>query len=706
MFDKLIKREFAFVNYGGSYQLRIEAAEDLAALEQLDEPFWMATSAPIHQLRCDTVALQHLDANKNGRIISHEVKRTQVWLFRVLKNLTGVTQRRDTLILEDIDDDDPDGKKLLVAARRILVNLDKADSVDITLQDIRDNKGIMAKDAVNGDGVIPPESITDADLQVLIRDIMAGIGPAEGATGAGGVDTTRLDEFLVEAQAFLDWQQAITVAADAGDKRLLPLGPATSGAFARLTAVRDEVDTYFDLCRLVALNEGLGRATPEPAATTELFESSEKLRDYMSRSPLAKPDGSETLRFADPLNPFYREAVLALRDEVAVPLLGGDPDRPQITANEWRVVTQAFDPYREWQARKGGARVASLGTEKLEGYINGDMPQRLRALITQDVEAGKELSALEDLEKLVLMQRWFIDVCNNFVSFPDLYAPDRNAMFEAGRLVIDGRVFDFNMRVQDVKTHSKRAESAGIFLLYSEVTSGPKEQLFHIVTPVTARQRGNLAIEKRGVLFDFSGKEWDTRVVKVVENPISFGEAIAAPFKKITKLLSSAIDKISASAEKQLETGLTKSTAAVEKGVVQGMQAPTTTAPAPVPATTAPAPAAAAGGMSGARDVVLTGSLALAALGSSFAFIGSTLADLKSAQVMTILCVGLAVVLIPVVIIAAIKLHRRNLSGILEASGWAINARMRLSTRLARRLAPAPVHPGSFTKLRKDLLKV
>ena len=706
MLDKLIKRDFTFVNYGGSYQLRIETAEDLAALEQLDEPFWMATSAPIHQLRCDAVALQHLDANKNGRIISHEVKRTQVWLFRVLKTLAGVTQRRDTLILEDIDDEDPDGKKLLVAARRVLVNLDKADSVDITLQDIRDNKGIMAKDAVNGDGVIPPESITDADLQVLIRDIMSGIGSAEGATGAGGADTARLDEFLAEAQAFLDWQQAITVAADAGDKRLLPLGPETSGAYARLAAVRDEVDTYFDLCRLVALNEGLGRATPEPTATTELFESSEKLRDYMSRSPLAKPDGSETLRFADPLNPFYREAVLALRDEVAVPLLGGDPDRTQITANEWRIVTQAFDPYREWQARKGGARVESLGTEKLEGYIKGDMPQRLRALITQDVEAGKELSALEDLEKLVLMQRWFIDVCNNFVSFPDLYDPDRNAMFEAGRLVIDGRVFDFNMRVQDVKTHSKRAESAGIFLLYSEVTAGPKEESFHIVTPVTARQRGNLAIEKRGVLFDFSGKEWDTRVVKVVENPISLSEAIAAPFKKITKLLSTAIDKISASAEKQLETGLTKSTTAVEKSVVQGMQAPTTTVPTPAPAAVAPASAPAAGGMSGARDVVLTGSLALAALGSSFAFIGSTLADLKSAQVLTIFCVGLAVVLIPVVIIAAIKLHRRNLSGILEASGWAINARMRLSTRLARRLAPAPLHPGSFTKLRKDLLKV
>lgn len=695
MLDKLIKKQFTFVNYGGSYQLRIEVAEDLAALEKLDEPFWMATSAPIHQLRCDAVALRHLDANKNGRIISYEVKRTQAWLFRVLKNLAGVTQRRDTLILEDIDGDDADGKKLLTAARRVLANLDKAGSVDITLQDIRDNKGIMAKDAVNGDGVIPPESITDADLQVLINDIMAGIGPAEGATEAVGADNAHLDEFLGEARAFLDWQQAITVAADAGDKRLLPMGPDTSAAFERVSAVRDEVDTYLGLCRLVALNESLGRKTPEPAAGTELFESSEKLRDYMTRSPLAKPTASEALHFNDQLNPFYRDAVLALRDEVVIPLLGGGPDRNRITADEWRTITQAFEPYREWQARKGGARVESLGTEKLEGYLNGDLPQRLKQLIEQDLEAGKELSALEDLEKLVLMQRWFIDVCNNFVSFPDLYDPDRNAMFEAGRLVIDGRVFDFNMRVQDVNTHGKRAESAGIFLLYSEVTSGSKDEPFHIVTPVTARQRGNLAIEKRGVLFDFNGKEWDTRVVKVVENPISLSEAIAAPFKKITKLLTSAIDKISASAEKQLETGLTKSTTALEKGVVQGMQRPAAPA-APVPAA---APA-------GARDVVLTGTIAIAALGSSFAFIGSTLAELKSSQVITILCVGLAVVLVPVVIIAIIKLHRRNLSGILEASGWAINARMRLSRRLAGRLAPAPVRPGSFTKLRKDLLKV
>ena len=96
-------KKFTFVNYGGSYQLRIERAEDLRHLDELDEPFWMATSAPIHPLRCDAVALDLLDANRNGRIISREIRRTQRWLFRVLRNLDGVTERRDVLRLADVN---------------------------------------------------------------------------------------------------------------------------------------------------------------------------------------------------------------------------------------------------------------------------------------------------------------------------------------------------------------------------------------------------------------------------------------------------------------------------------------------------------------------------------------------------------------------------------------------------------------------------
>ena len=94
------KRTFTFVNYGGSYQLRIDDAEDLRHLDNLDDPFWMATSAPTDQMICDSGALEFLDSSGNGRIISGELRQARQWLFRVLKNLDGVSEGREVLELE------------------------------------------------------------------------------------------------------------------------------------------------------------------------------------------------------------------------------------------------------------------------------------------------------------------------------------------------------------------------------------------------------------------------------------------------------------------------------------------------------------------------------------------------------------------------------------------------------------------------------
>jgi len=80
------KPGFVFENYGGSYQLRIRTAEDLAALEELDEPFWMATSAPVDQLTCDPVLLRRLDRDGNGRIQSWELRQGARWLLHMLRS--------------------------------------------------------------------------------------------------------------------------------------------------------------------------------------------------------------------------------------------------------------------------------------------------------------------------------------------------------------------------------------------------------------------------------------------------------------------------------------------------------------------------------------------------------------------------------------------------------------------------------------------
>ncbi len=120
-------------------------------------------------------------------------------------------------------------------------------------------------------------------------------------------------------------------------------------------------------------------------------------------------------------------------------------------------------------------------------------------------------------------------------------------------------------------------------------------------------------------------------------------------------------------------------------------------------ASQAAAPAAPEGKSS--RDLLLAGGVTIAALGSSFAFIAKTIASLKLHQALAVMAFGLGIVLVPVMIIAIYKLYRRNLSAILEASGWAINGRMRLTYRLGKIFAPRPTRPDGFAFLRKDLLK-
>ena len=412
-----------------------------------------------------------------------------------------------------------------------------------------------------------------------------------------------------------------------------------------------------------------------------LFEQHQQFMpdDVLFRFPLA--------------DPFFQE-------KVYIPMVRDAEDHGFMEADVWGNIKIMFMPYGDWRESKSGEQVERLGAERLEAYVSGELPDRLRTLFTADVEAGEELKALKDVEKLILCQHCFLDLCNNFISFADMYNPKRNAMFEAGRVVIDGRAFNFNMRVKDVAKHAKIAERSGIYLMYSEVTGLPDDPSFYLVTPVTSRHLGTIAVEKRGVLFDLAGKQWDVRVVKVVENPISLTEAVKAPFVRLSKMISSAAQKFTASTEKQLEGSLSSTSKNLQKGVGSSMK------PGAKPAAKAPAkkPAAPAASGGGAKDLLLSGSMAIGILGSSMTLVLKMLSEIEPLAALSGLCVGLVVILVPVVIIAAFRLYSRNLSGILEASGWAINSRMRLTARLARLLSPEPVHPKSFAQVQKDLL--
>ncbi|MFC1734837.1 hypothetical protein ACFL1X_01880 [Candidatus Hydrogenedentota bacterium] len=691
----ITKKKFTFDNYGGVYQLHIRDATDLAALEELDEPFWTAVSAPVDQFRCDSVLLDLLDSGDNGRLLSSELRRVVAWMLRVLRDTTGVDERRDSLDLEALNVDDAEGKVLHSAASRVLTNLGVNDGKTLALEHVRSNQASFVNGTPNGDGIIPPDDIEDSKVRVLIEDIAATVGSVVDVNGLNGVNIELLNEFIEKAHVFVSWHDDGEQLKD--DLRLFPFADDTDSRYALYKKLEGAIDDYFSACRRAAFDSIMGAKTaPDIKPIDDIAQSDE----YLAAAPLTAAREDEILRVRDPVNPHYRDNLASFVKLIARPILVSDTVAEEMTDSQWATIKGIFSTYEQRLQTPHGEEVASLGADKLRALLAGDVPDALRTLIESDMAAGVESEALRDLEFLILLQKWILDLCNNFVSFSDLYEPDRHAMFEVGRVVMDGRIFRFNFRVKDVNAHSEIAERSGIFLLYSEVTGSAGEETFFIVTPVTRGYIGDLAVGKRGVLFDFEEREWDVRIVKVVQNPVSLGEAIIAPFKRIATLISSTAERITVGAEKQLEGRVSKAGTAVETRVKDGI--PSTGSVPAAASAQVPAPNASAGGM---QSLLLGGGVAFAALGSSFAYIAAKFQGFNPWYALVVLAVGIAIVLVPTTILAVIRLRRRNVSAILEASGFAINSPMRLTDSLSRLIVQEPPHPKSFRRIRKDLAK-
>ncbi len=646
--------KYALVNYGGSFQLDIKNASDLEALQIMDEAFWMCTSAPTFGLNCDDDLIALLDKNKNGRILSSDVRDACEQILRILKNHQGLEQKSGTITESDFNDDDKEAKILKSAVTEIKKNLNKKTGDSLNLQDLRDDKAILCNGLTNGDGIIPAEDVEDDALKQFIKDIMLCMGSHDDVNGKPGIGQEKLNAFLERTQKYLNWKDSKHFSAE-----ILPLQEKTADAYNAFAAIRPKVNEYFQLCELKKFNDDISRKQKEPDSPINVYNSSADIADYLKTTPLAPITDTPILNLEKAINPHFSSMLNSLRVNVLEEILTAPVT--QLDQTDWQKVCDVFKPYEQWQQKEEGVEVKAIDESTLRSYVSGELPSQLQYLIETDLKLGEKLKERDDLENIIILQKGLLDFCNNYVSFPHLYNPEQRAIFEIGHLVIDGRIFNFNIPVKDIKAHAAIAERSGIYLLYLEITGSKEDKPFYICTPVTSLHLGLLGVGKRGVLFDLDGKEWDATVVKVLQNPVSLTEAILAPFKKITSLLSGAVDKISSGTEQELEKKLNKVTTGIQQDV-SGTSKPVKK----VSSTTA-------------RDVMLTGSVTFAALGSSFAYISSTFANLDPKKAMAAFAIGMLVILFPIIIISSIKLYRRNLSSILEASEWAINARMRLT---------------------------
>jgi hypothetical protein len=678
-----MKKSPALQRLGGSYQLLLKSADDLENVIAFDEAHWMATSVPCQTLTCDQVLLKLMDYDENGRIRTDEIRTAVKWVLSLLKNRQGLNQGSDNLSLAAINTDSDDGRAIRKAAERILSNLGQSDSGQISLKQVRNRKEFMAGSLSNGDGIISPEALdqSQSDLRELVDDILKTVGCSEDAGGSPGVNGELLKEFLRQSKKHLQWLEQGQIPSGQEQTDVMIWGEDTKKAYQAVSALREKLDQFFALCAVCAVDDRALRAchlSEEDLAALQTNKQQEILAS-LANQPIARPNSHGVLDLSGAVNPVFSEQLDALRDNVLLRELGRSGAK-KLSAPDWKRIQKLFETHGQWQEADAGEAVAKLGPEKLQGYLSGSLPTRLQELIDQDLSTAPELRAIDDLEKLVLYQHWLLRLANNCVSFPDFYNPETRSLVEMGTLILDGRHFRLNTLVASRAEHKKVAANSHICLLYVEVSRRGSDDGFEVASAVTAGTKTSLCIGKPGIFFTIDGTEWDAIVVDVLHNPVSVIEAMKDPFRKLTDFISMQWEKITKSFYKDTEKKLGKGLDSAKK---------TMSAPPPPP----PKPKAAGS----TRDLLMGGGIAFAGLGWAASSMARTISSLGFLGILKVIGTVLVLILGTTLISALLKLRRRNLSMILEASGWAVNKRMRLTRKIGRLFTYSP--PLEISKL-------
>ena len=72
-----------------------------------------------------------------------------------------------------------------------------------------------------------------------------------------------------------------------------------------------------------------------------------------------------------------------------------------------------------------------------------------------------------------------------------------------------------------------------------------------IVAAMTIGDIRNLKVGKNALFYDRQGRDWEAEVVKIIDNPISIGQAFWSPYRKLGEWVSGLITKSAAEKEKK-----------------------------------------------------------------------------------------------------------------------------------------------------------
>lgn len=665
-----------FFRAGGFEQVHLVSGADLLALDQLDQKLWVALACPTSGLEFDPHTLELIDTDKDGRIRAPDIIEAVRWVAPRLKSMDQLLSGASVLPLSAISDTTPEGKQLLASAQQILTNLGKPDQTTIGPADTLDKQKIFGNTQFNGDGVITAESAADEATKAAIADIITCTGAEADRNGKPGINQAKIEQFFTEAKAYSDWQ----LKAEA-DTSVLPLGPGTAEAAAVLQKLRPKAEDYFARCRLAAYDP---RSVPAMNREEKEYVSMGG-RDLSTASPevaafpLAMVAPGKPLPLQEGVNPAWQSVMTAFDGLVSKPLLNG---RTSLTETEWSALNARFAAYDAWMAAKPATPVEKLGIKRVREILSGKSRASLEALIAKDKALEAEANGIANVDKLVHLHRDLFKLLNNFVAFRDFYARKDKAIFVAGTLYLDQRSCELCLPVEDAAKHATMAGLAGAYLAYCDITRKATGEKKQIVAAFTGGDSDNLMVGRNGLFYDRKGRDWDATITKIVDNPISIRQAFWSPYKKFVRMIEEQVAKRAAAADASATDKL--SAAAVQVAKADQMATQAVKKPAEPKKLDV--------------GVVAALGVAVGAIGGAMATLASGLMRMPYWQIPLVFLTLILLISLPSMIIAAIKLRKRNLGPILDANGWAVNAKARINIPFGGSLTKvAKLPPGSET---------
>ena len=670
------KYKWQFENIGGCSRVKIATGQDIAHLDELDTKMWTVLSCPVKGLEIDEKSLRYMDLDADGKIRVNDVVGVSQWATKVVKNPDLLLPGNDAIDIEDINVENEEGQKLAKAAKQILANLGKEET-RISLADTADIAAIFAKTRFNGDGVITPASSDVAEEINAITAAVAKTGGTMDRSGQLGITAPQIELFYAELKAYSDWCAAEVPA---------PFGDKTDAVIAAYQALDAKMKDFFMRNKLAKFSPDSTVALDVQTSRIEAI-SAENLSvkgDEIAAYPIARITGEAAMDLTAPINPAWAGQFKVL-EGVAIPA-----GQKTLSEEEWAAIGAQFAAYTAWKGSKAGASVEDLTIATVNELLQQDKKQALLDLVAQDASYKEEADNIEMVDKFLHILRDFYRLLKNFITFHDFYNKEKKlgAIFQSGTLIIDQRACRFCMKVENMPAHNATAVTSGLFLVYCDCTTKTSAAKLQIVAAVTVGEIGNLIVGKNALYYDNAGVEWDAVITKVVDNPISVAQAFWSPYRRMSVAVENLISKSAAEKDSKM---MADATAKINA-------APTTLPATPAPAAgadaAAPKPAAAP-----PFDIAKFAGI-FAAIGMAVGMIGTALASLaKGLWALTwwqlvLVFLGLMMLISgPAMVLAWLKLRRRNIAPLLNANGWAVNAASKVSIPFGETLTDVAKYP-------------